>query len=122
MAIIKYLDENDYKTKERSLRKYFRKTYKYLIFNIYPTLKKEGKQDGTYEVELPCDEIFEKVYGKSKLLFSVRNDVVVLEDILPSEILLEGHKRYLPTYKGIPFASEKDLAKIKIVERILNGN
>ena len=122
MAIITYLDENEFKKKERALRKYFMKNYKYLMFDFYPTLKREGKKDGVYEVELPTDEIFEKVYGKLKLLFSVRKDVAVLEDILPNEILLERHKKVLPTYKGIPYSSEKDLTKIKIVERLINGN
>lgn len=122
MAIITYLDENDFRKKERSLRKYFMKNYKYLMFDFYPALKKEGKKEGHYEVELPVDTLFEKVYGKMKLLFSVYKDTAVLEDITPNDILLEGFKRVLPTYKGVPYSSEKDLTKIKIVERLINGN
>jgi hypothetical protein len=120
--LITYLDENEFKKKERALRKYFMKNYKYLVFEVYPKLRHEGKKDGIYEVYLPSDELFEKVYGKIKLLFSVRKDVAVLEDLVPDEILIEGHKTELPTYKGVPYASEKDLKKIKIMERLINGN
>ena len=122
MAIISYYDENDFKKKERSLKKYFMKNYKYLIFDFYPSLKKEGKKEGKYEIELPVDELFEKVYGKMKLLFSVYKDVAVLEDIKPSELLLEGFRRELPTYKGVPYSSEKDLIKIKVMEKLINGD
>lgn len=122
MAIITYLDENNFKKKERALRKYFMKNYKYLIFKFYPTLKKGGKQEGHYEIELPVDTLFEKVYGKMKLLFSVYKDTAVLEDILPNEILMAAHRRDLPTYKGVPYSSKKDLKKLKIMERLINGN
>jgi len=122
MAIITYLDENEFRKKEKVLRKYFTKNYKYLLFDFYPSLKKEGKQDGIYEVELPTDELFSKVYGKMKLLFSVRKDVAILEDIVPSYILKACFERDIPCYKGIPYKTEDDLKKIKIMERLINGD
>lgn len=117
--MITYLDENAYKKKEKALRRYFMKCYKYLIFDAIPKLKKGGKKDGMYQVVLPSDELFEKVYGKMILKFSVKNDVTILEDIEPNDILIACFSKDLPTYKGIPYASKKDLTKIKIVEGIL---
>ena len=95
------------------------RSYKYIIFKLIPTLQKENKKDGSYEVELPCDELFEKVYGPMKVLFSVKNDVVILEDIVPNEILIKCFERNLPIYNGIPYVTKKDLEKIKIAERLL---
>lgn len=117
--LITYLDENEFIKKERALRKYFMRCYKYLVFKVYPTLREEGKQDGIYEIELPVDELFERVYGKIKLLFSVRKDVAVLEDLVPDEILYECYMRDLPTYKGVPYANKKHLEKIKIMEVLI---
>jgi hypothetical protein len=122
MAIITYLDENEFKKKERALRKYFMKNCKYLFFDFYPALKRDGKKEGHYEVELPVDTLFEKVYGKMKLLFSVYKDTAVLEDILPNDILTAAHRRDLPTYKGVPYATDVDFKKLKIMERLINGN
>ena len=117
--IITYLDENEYKKKERALRKYFMRNYKNLIFEVYPTLKREGKIDGKYEVDLLLGELFEKVYGKPKLLFSVRNDVAILEDIYPGELFLDLNNVECPTYKGVPYRNKKDLEKIRIAERLI---
>ena len=69
MSFITYLDENLYKKQENALSRYFRKNYKYLIFEVFPKLKEEGKIDGKYEVELPNSILFERVYGKMKLKF-----------------------------------------------------
>lgn len=119
MGIITYVDENDFKKKQRALRRYFMKTYKYFIFKFIPTLKKEGKADGKYEVELPTDKLFKKVYGPIKVLFSVKKDVTILEDIIPDEFLIKCFEKDLPIYKGIPYCTKKDLQKIKIAERLI---
>ena len=122
MAFITYLDENEYKKKERALRRYFMKNYKYLIFKFYPTLKKDGKKDGIYKITLPTSELFEKVYGAIELHFSVRNDVAILENITPDRILMSCFERDIPVYKGIPDSTRKDLKKIKIMEALINGD
>ena len=75
--------------------------------------------DGIYEVDLPTDKLFEKVYGKLQVKFSVRNDVAIIEDIVPNDILLACYEKEVPTYKGIPYDTEKDLAKIKIMEKLI---
>lgn len=119
MAFITYLDENEFNKKQKALKRYFMKNYKYLIFEIIPTLRKENKKEGKYEIELPTDELFKKVYGPMKLLFFVKNDVAIMEDIIPSEILQACFLRDVPTYKGIPYDTNKDLKKIKMMEKIL---
>lgn len=119
MTFLTYLDENEYKKKERALRKYFMKNYKYLIFKVYPKLKKENKKDGSYEITLPTNEIFKRVYGDLKLKFSVKDDIATIEDLEPGELLMNCFFRELPVYKGTPYNTKKDLKKIKMVEAIL---
>ena len=114
MGVITYLDENDFIKKQRALRKYFTRCYKYLVFSAIPTLKESGKIDGIYEVELPIDDLFRKLHGPMKLKFSVQNDVTVLEDITPSEYLINCYMKDLPVYMGIPYKTKKDLFKIKL--------
>ena len=55
-----------------------------------------------------------------KLKFSVQNDIAVLEDITPSELLLNCYMKDLPVYKGLPYDTSKDLFKIKL-EVKMNG-
>ena len=115
---IVFLDENDFNKKIRAIRRYSMNAYKYWIFEALPILKKENKKDGVYELELPVNELFKKVYGAVKILFSVKNDVVVLEDITPSEMLMNMFMSDLPTYKGVPYRDSKDKFKIDLVKEI----
>ena len=121
MGFITYLDYNLYRKLEKGLSRYFRRAYKYLIFEATTKLKLPNKIDGIYEVELPTDELFEKVYGKMLLKFSVKNDIAIIEDIQPREFLLKCFQRDLPIYKGVPYDTKKDLFKIKMKEIELNG-
>ena len=114
--IIVYINENEFRKKERAIKKYLKPAYKYWIFEVIPKLQKENKIDGSYELELPVDKLFEKVYGKLVVLFSVKNDGVILEDIKPNEILTDMHKKILPVYKGIPYRNEKDKFKIELMK------
>ena len=114
--IITYIDENEFKKKERAIKKYFMGAYKYWIFEVVPKLQNENKIDGKYELELPVSELFNKVYGKVKVLFSVKNDVVILENIIPEEILTDMHRKELPAYKGVPYRNEKDKFKIELMK------
>ena len=120
MGIVTYIDENDFIKKQRALRKYFTKCYKYLVFKAIPKLKEPNKKDGIYEVELPSGDLFKRIYGPMKLKFSVQNDIAVLEDITPSELLLNCYMKDLPVYKGLPYDTSKDLFKIKL-EVKMNG-
>ena len=80
--IFEYLDENDFRKKERSVRKYNMLAYKKLTFNYYPELRKgnflgqevnSNEKDKTvsYELKLPTDELFAKVHGEIKLHYVV---------------------------------------------------
>lgn len=113
---ITYLDDVDYRKKERALRTYFWKSYDYLMEEIIPILQKENKIDGRYEVDLQAPKLFEKVYGKVKLLFEVKNDTVILETITPEDILMEMYMRQLPTHRGIPYRDERDKFKIELLK------
>lgn len=113
-----YLDEVSFNKKIKAIRKYSMNAYKYWIFEAAPKLRKENKKDGKYELDLPVNEIFKKVYGDVKILFSVKNDVVILEDILPNEILLDMHMKELKTYKGIPYRNTRDKYKIDLARMI----
>ena len=112
------LDETDFKKKLKGLKRYFLKSYKYLTFKITPELIKTGKKDGSYSVEIPIDDYFKKCYGKLELYFSIKNDVVILEDLFPREILMQCHMKELPLYHGVPYYQKKELNKLKVLEII----
>ena len=123
--IFEYLDENDFRKKERSVRKYNMLAYKKLTFNYYPELRKgtflgkEVKRDDknntvSYELMLPTDELFKKVHGPIVLHYTVYNDknIILLTNITPEGILDEGHRAELSTYKGVMISKtnpEKDM-------------
>ena len=132
--IFEYLDENDFRKKERSVRKYNMLAYKKLTFNYYPELRKgtflgkEVKRDDknntvSYELMLPTDELFKKVHGPITLHYTVYNDkkIILLTNITPEGILDEGHRAELSTYKGVMISKtnpEKDMFKINLLNML----
>lgn len=132
--IFEYLDENEFKKKERSVKKYNMLAYKKLLFEYYESLK-DGKFLGKlvstnskehinhYELTIPTDDLFSKVHGELTLHYSIYTDknVVLLETITPEELLLEGHRSELPTYKGVMISkknAEKDMFKINLLSML----
>lgn len=109
----KYVDENDFVKKLRSLRTYCPRSYKQLIF-------RKDKRDfysmknGRYQKKLYTSAEFEFVYGEISLVYSVKDGDVVIEDLLPSEFLLDGYFNLLDTYKGVPYRNKKDIFKIDL--------
>ncbi len=108
--IFEYLDENNFKKRERSVRKYNMLAYKKLTFEYYPTIRAgklvgEDKNNNTesYELKLPTDKSFAKVHGEIIVHYTVYLDkkVVLLTNITPEGILDEGHRAELSTYKGV---------------------
>lgn len=109
-----YVNENEFKKLERSIKKYNMLAYKKLYFEYYPALK-EGNFLGklistnkknntkTYELKLPTDALFSKVHGDIKLYYLVyeKEKIVMLDKFEPTEILSEGHASELVTYKGV---------------------
>ena len=128
--ILDYINENEYKKLERALKKYNMLAYKKLNFEYYPALRsgnflgelkssdKENKSE-TYELKLPSDLLFTQVHGEVKVRYIVykEQNVVMLETIMPTDILLEGHVAELNTYKGVMISkqnSEKDKFMINL--------
>ena len=129
-----YVNENEFKKLERSLKKYNMLAYKKLYFEYYPALK-EGKFLGelvsknqannteTYELQLPTDPMFAKVHDNIKLHYIVYlgERIVMLNTITPDDILTEGHQSELVTYKGVMVSkehAEKDMFKINLLNLI----
>lgn len=132
--IFDYVNENEFKKLERSLKKYNMLAYKKLYFEFYPALK-EGNFLGevistnqknhtkTYELKLPTDVMFAKVHGFVKLHYMVyeQEKTVMLVTITPEEILSEGHQSELVTYKGVMVSkqhADKDMFKINLLNMI----
>ena len=128
--ILDYINENEYKKLERALKKYNMLAYKKLNFEYYPALRsgkfvgelkssdKENKTE-TYELKLPSDLLFTQVHGEVKVRYIVykEQNIVMLETIMPTDILLEGHVAELNTYKGVMISkqnSEKDKFMINL--------
>jgi hypothetical protein len=119
MGYVTFIDGNLYRKRERALARYFRKSYKELIFKTIPKLKEDGKKDGLYTHELETEDLFKKVYGAITLKFTVKNDNVIIEEIEPSEMLTACYEKDLPIYKGVPYRNVNDLKKIKMMEAIM---
>ena len=129
-----YVNENEFKKLERSLKKYNMLAYKKLYFEYYPTLKEGNfigelvgtnkiKKTATYELKLPTDIMFSKVHGDIKLHYIVyqQDSIVMLDTISPEDILTEGHQSELVTYKGVMVSkehSDKDIFKINLLNMI----
>lgn len=132
--IFEYLDENDFRKKERSVRKYNMLAYKKLTFNYYPELRQGNflgeeisRDDKTktisYELKLPTDDLFAKVHGEIRLHYTVYTEksVILLTNITPEGILDEGHRAELSTYKGVMVSKtdpERDMFKINLLNRL----
>ena len=134
--VFDYVNENEFKKLERSLKKYNMLAYKKLYFEFYPKLKEgnflgemvstnQMKGSKTYELKLPTDIMFSKVHGDIKLHYYVYEEekTVMLDTITPEDILSEGHQSELVTYKGVMVSkehSEKDMFKINLLNMLQN--
>jgi hypothetical protein len=130
--VFEYVNENEFKKLERSLKKYNMLAFKKLTFEFYTSLKDgeflgeivgENKEYTTYELRLPTDTLFSKVHGYLKLVYHVFYDrrAVRLDRLEPVSILSEGHKSELVTYKGVMISkehAEKDLFKVNLLNMI----
>ena len=132
--LFEYINENEFKKLERSLKKYNMLAFKKLYFEYYPKLKEgiflfffveknEAKGIVSYELKLPTDVMFSKVHGDIKLHYHVyeKENTVMLDTLSPEEILTEGHQSELVTYKGVMVSkdhSEKDMFKINLLNML----
>ena len=132
--VLDYVNENEFRKLERALKRYNMRAFKKLSFEYYPDLK-EGKFDGevisqnkkagtvTYELKLPSDAMFAQVHGEVKLIYTVytKEETVMLKEITPKDILLEGHRSELGTYKVIMISktnASKDIFKIDLLNML----
>ena len=135
--VFEYLNENDFRVKERTVRKYNMLAYKKMTFDFYPKMKTgdflgknvgDAKDGGImYELKLPTDEMFAKVHGVITLHYTVypEKKVILLTNITPEEILEEGHRSELTAYKGVMVSKsnkEKDMFKINLLNMMNRGN
>ena len=130
--VFEYLNENDFRVKERTLRKYNKLAYKKLVFDFYESLKngnflgniiEKNKNNVSYELKIPTDDYFEKVHGEIRLHYTVYSDtnVVLLTNITPEEILGEAHASELETYKGVIISKSnpaKDIFKVNLLNSL----
>lgn len=132
--IFEYQDENDYRKKERTVRKYNMLAYKKLTFEFYPEIRtghflgekvSENKKEQTesYELKLPTDELFTKVHGEIRVHYTVYKDknIILLTNITPEEILKEAHRTELSTYKGVMISKsnpDKDKFKVNLLNML----
>ena len=132
--VLEHVCEDEFKKLERALKKYNMLAFKKLNFDYYPALRNGNfvgelisvnKKNGTetYELKLPSDKMFAQIHGEVKLVYTVhkKDEVVVLETITPSDILLEGHRSELTTYKGIMISkanASKDMFKIDLLNML----
>ena len=132
--IFDYVNENEFRKLERSIKKYNMLAYKKLYFEFYPALKEgnflgklistnQANQTSNYELKLPTDAMFSKVHGDIKLYYTVyqKDKIVMLDKFEPVEILSEGHASELVTYKGVMVSkqhTEKDMFKINLLNMI----
>ena len=132
--IFDYVNENEFRKLERSIKKYNMLAYKKLYFEYYPALKEgnflgklvstnQANKTSTYELKLPTDAMFSKVHGDIKLYYHVyhKEKLVMLDKFEPMSILSEGHASELVTYKGVMVSkqhTEKDMFKINLLNMI----
>ena len=132
--VLDYINENEFKKLERALKKYNMLAFKKLNFEYYPALRNgnflgelvsSNKKNGTetYELKLPSDKMFAQVHGEIKVIYTVykKEETIMLDTITPTEILLEGHRSELATYKGIMISkanASKDMFKIDLLSML----
>ena len=135
--VLDYINENEFRKLERALKKYNMMAFKKLNFEYYPAIRngnflgemvESNKKAGTetYELKLPSNKLFAQIHGEVKLIYSVhkKEGIVMLETLTPEDILLEGHRSELTTYKGIMISKEnasKDMFKIDLLNMIQNS-
>lgn len=134
--ILDYINENEFRKLERALKKYNMLAFKKLNFEYYPALRSgnfigelvsedQKNKTETFELKLPSDHLFAQVHGEIKLKYIVykEQNVVMLETIMPTDILLEGHVAELTTYKGVMISkanADKDKFMINLFSAMDN--
>lgn len=129
--VVEYLNENEFKKKERSLKKYNMLAFKELVFKCVPNLRNgdfqgeivsKNSKEGIikYKYKLPTDHLFSKVHGDIYLHYTLYENqkLIMLDTLTPEELLSEGHQKELTAYKGVMLSkshAERDMFKINLL-------
>lgn len=111
---ITYLDETQCRKLLRGLKEVNMIAYKQIIFKKLDFDKELGK----HELLLNTNDTFRKIHGDIKIIYSTYKDVICIENIEPSNVLIEYHNKKKNTYKGIPFVDERDIFKINLLREM----
>lgn len=110
-----FTDENDFRKKLRSLKTYCPFAYKDFVFNVIKKIML-NHPDGVFKVELKTTKDFKFIYGQIELVYSVKDNKIIMENIEPAQFLLDGYTSSLGTYKGVCFRNKKDKFKIDLFQ------
>lgn len=110
-----FTDENDFRKKLRSLKTYCPFAYKDFVFNVRKKIML-NHPDGVFKVEPKTTEDFKFIYGQIELVYSVKDNKIIMENIEPAQFLLDGYISSLGTYKGVCFRNKKDKFKIDLFQ------
>ena len=129
-----FIDEAKFRKEERAIRKYNMLAFRTLTFDYYPKLregnflgqvvsKNQKKHTIKYELKLPSDKMFSKVHGDITVHYTLNTETntILFEKITPEELLEEGHRSELTTYKGVMISKthkEKDMFKINLLNML----
>ena len=132
--LVEYLNENEFKKKERSLKKYNMLAFKELVFKCVPELRNgnlqgeivsKNSKEGIvkYKYKLPTDHLFSKVHGDIYVHYTLYENqkLIMLDTITPEELLSEGHQKELTAYKGVMLSkshAERDMFKINLLNNM----
>ena len=111
---VTYLDEVQCRKLVRGLKEINKIAYKEFILKQIEFEKELGK----HELVLTTDKNFKLIHGDIKIIYSTYKDVVCIENIEPSKVLMEYHNKKKNTYKGIPFVDNKDVFKINLLKEM----
>ena len=111
---ITYLNETECRKLVRGLKEVNMIAYKQIMFKQLEFDKEEGK----HELLLNTNDTFRKIYGDIKIIYSTDKDAICIENIEPSNILMEYHNKKKNTYKGMPFIDKKDIFKINLLKEM----
>ena len=75
-------------------------------------------KDGKYQLNLPTVPEFKNIYGEIQLIYSVKEGIVIIEDLKPNDIFMANYMSDIKIYKGIPYSTEKDKFKIDMMIRM----
>lgn len=116
-----YCDENDFIRKLRSLKSYCPQSYKDFIFKV----SKENYfelEDGRYVRDIFTSNEFRFIYGQIRLIYTIKDKTVIIEDLEPSQFLLDGYMARLEIYKNMFYRNKKDKFKIDLMLSLKESN